>query len=56
MTLGPVFIEMPIDVLYPYPLVYKELGVIDKPKSFMQKVINNYLRQRERAEKSTFLF
>jgi acetolactate synthase-like protein len=40
---GPVFIEFPIDVLYPYPTVYKELGVVPNPRSIMQRVINQYL-------------
>lgn len=47
---------MPIDVLYPYPMVYKELGVIDKPKSLMQTVVNNYLRQGESTEESILPF
>ncbi|KAK3102444.1 hypothetical protein FSP39_011418 [Pinctada imbricata] len=43
-TPGPVFVEFPIDVLYPYELVRRELGVKDKgPVSFMQRIINWYL-------------
>lgn len=37
---GPVFIEFPIDVLYPYHMVAKEIGVKGEGKSFMQKVVN----------------
>nr|XP_027209689.1 acetolactate synthase-like protein [Penaeus vannamei] len=39
-TPGPVFIEFPIDVLYPYHMVAKEIGVKGEGKSFMQKVVN----------------
>ncbi|ROT78401.1 hypothetical protein C7M84_002879 [Penaeus vannamei] len=42
-TPGPVFIEFPIDVLYPYHMVAKEIGVKGEGKSFMQKVVNWYL-------------
>ena len=31
-TPGPVFIEFPIDVLYPYHLVHKESGVKSNPR------------------------
>ena len=40
---GPVFVEFPIDTLYPYPLVKKEIGMKDAgPQSLMQKIINWY--------------
>ncbi|XP_070200493.1 2-hydroxyacyl-CoA lyase 2-like isoform X2 [Littorina saxatilis] len=40
-TPGPVFVEFPIDTLYPYPLVKREIGMKDKgPTSFMQKIVN----------------
>lgn len=42
-TPGPVFIEFPIDVLYPYDMVSKELGVKEEGKSLMQRIINWYL-------------
>ncbi|XP_037784059.1 2-hydroxyacyl-CoA lyase 2-like [Penaeus monodon] len=42
-TPGPVFIEFPIDVLYPYHMVAKEIGVKGEGKSFMQKIVNWYL-------------
>ena len=32
---GPVFIEFPIDVLYPYHTVSKEIGMKEGEKSFM---------------------
>lgn len=38
---GPVFVEFPIDVLYPYSTVKKEIGMKDGgPTSLGQKVIN----------------
>ncbi|XP_050732912.1 2-hydroxyacyl-CoA lyase 2-like [Eriocheir sinensis] len=42
-TPGPVFVEFPIDVLYPYHMVAKEVGVKGEGKSFMQKIVNWYL-------------
>lgn len=42
-TPGPVFIEFPIDVLYPYEIVSKELGVRAEGKSIMHKITNWYL-------------
>lgn len=33
-TPGPVFIEFPIDVLYPYQFVVKEMGFSPNPKGF----------------------
>lgn len=43
-TPGPVFVEFPVDVLYPYQLVSKEIGFIKHPKNLKQKVVNAYLR------------
>lgn len=44
-TPGPVFVEFPIDVLYPYEIVYSQLGVKEKgPVSFVQRIVNWYLR------------
>ncbi|XP_008306778.1 2-hydroxyacyl-CoA lyase 2 [Cynoglossus semilaevis] len=42
-TPGPVFIEFPIDTLYPYHLVAKELGVTNVPKGLMGKIMSWYL-------------
>uniref|UniRef100_A0A665UMQ1 2-hydroxyacyl-CoA lyase 2 n=1 Tax=Echeneis naucrates TaxID=173247 RepID=A0A665UMQ1_ECHNA len=42
-TPGPVFIEFPIDTLYPYHLVSKEFGVKNPPKGLMGKIISWYL-------------
>ncbi|KAK5984011.1 IlvB acetolactate synthase like [Trichostrongylus colubriformis] len=41
---GPVFVEFPVDVLYPYQLVVKEIGFNPKPNGFLQKALNFYLR------------
>lgn len=35
---GPVFIELPLDVLYPYKLVKKEMKIPDNPKGFTQRM------------------
>jgi hypothetical protein len=38
---GPVFVEFPIDVLYPYEVVYSQLGVKEKGSvSFVQRIVN----------------
>uniref|UniRef100_A0A7N8YR25 2-hydroxyacyl-CoA lyase 2 n=1 Tax=Mastacembelus armatus TaxID=205130 RepID=A0A7N8YR25_9TELE len=42
-TPGPVFIEFPIDTLYPYHLVSKEFTVKNPPKGLMGKIITWYL-------------
>ena len=39
-TPGPVFIEFPIDTLYPYNLVREKMGSKLQTKSFKQKVLN----------------
>ncbi|KJH51766.1 thiamine pyrophosphate enzyme, TPP binding domain protein [Dictyocaulus viviparus] len=41
---GPVFVEFPVDVLYPYQLVVKEIGFYTKPIGFVQRALNYYLR------------
>ncbi|KAH7700507.1 Protein T26C12.1, partial [Aphelenchoides avenae] len=41
-TPGPVFIEFPIDVLYPYQTVVKEMGFVPNAKGF-KKIVNSYL-------------
>lgn len=38
-TPGPVFIEFPIDTLYPFHLVSKEFGVKNTPKGLMGKIV-----------------
>lgn len=43
-TPGPVFVEFPLDVLYPYHLVEKELIKEGPSKNLMGKIINWYLR------------
>lgn len=44
-TPGPVFVEFPIDVLYPYSLVSKEIAPPGPPpKTFMQKVVQWYMK------------
>lgn len=42
-TPGPVFIEFPIDTLYPFHLVSKEFGVKNPPKGVMGKVVSWYV-------------
>ncbi|XP_076139015.1 2-hydroxyacyl-CoA lyase 2 [Alosa pseudoharengus] len=42
-TPGPVFVEFPIDTLYPYHLVSKEFGVKNPPKGLMGKIVTWYL-------------
>lgn len=39
---GPVFIEFPIDTLYPYHLVEKEFSPKNTPKGIVGKVISWY--------------
>jgi acetolactate synthase-like protein len=41
-TPGPVFIEFPIDVLFPYQTVVAEAGLVKNPQGF-QKILNTYL-------------
>ncbi|XP_061438830.1 2-hydroxyacyl-CoA lyase 2 isoform X2 [Rhineura floridana] len=42
-TPGPVFVEFPLDVLYPYHLVERELVENDASKSLLGKIVNWYL-------------
>ena len=42
-TPGPVFVEFPIDSLYPYHLVSRELGVKSEARNLQQKLVNFYL-------------
>ncbi|XP_060772213.1 2-hydroxyacyl-CoA lyase 2 [Neoarius graeffei] len=43
-TPGPVFIEFPIDTLYPYHIVEKEISPKSPPKGIVGKVVSWYLR------------
>ncbi|KAM5141060.1 2-hydroxyacyl-CoA lyase 2 [Mantella aurantiaca] len=43
-TPGPVFVEFPIDILYPYHLIQKELAPKGAPKGVIGKIINWYLQ------------
>uniref|UniRef100_A0A3B3HGT5 2-hydroxyacyl-CoA lyase 2 n=1 Tax=Oryzias latipes TaxID=8090 RepID=A0A3B3HGT5_ORYLA len=43
-TPGPVFVEFPIDTLYPYHLVSKEFAPKTPPKGLMGSIISWYLR------------
>lgn len=40
LKIGPVFIEFPIDVLYPFHLVEREVGIKPNPKAFADKIAN----------------
>ncbi|XP_022703452.1 acetolactate synthase-like protein isoform X1 [Varroa jacobsoni] len=42
-TPGPVFVELPLDVLYPYNLVKQEVGMKNEPKNFGQQIVKWYL-------------
>ncbi|XP_077578893.1 2-hydroxyacyl-CoA lyase 2 [Stigmatopora nigra] len=42
-TPGPVFIEFPIDTLYPFHLVSREFAVKNPPKGLMGKLVSWYL-------------
>jgi len=42
VCIGPVFIEFPIDVLYPYKLVVHEAG-LTSGKTLLQRLINMYV-------------
>ncbi|KAL4224666.1 hypothetical protein ACF0H5_015363 [Mactra antiquata] len=43
-TPGPVFVEFPIDSLYPYYMVNKEVGAKSKAKGLVQNIVNWYLQ------------
>lgn len=43
-TPGPVFVELPLDVLYPYFMVEKEMVPAKPPKGFMGRVVSWYLQ------------
>ncbi|CAH3167279.1 unnamed protein product [Porites lobata] len=42
-TPGPVFVEFPIDTLYPYPIVKKESGLKEAPRGLSQRIVNWYI-------------
>lgn len=42
-TPGPVLLELPLDILYPYKLVRSQSGLSANPKSLVQKVVNWYI-------------
>lgn len=42
-TPGPVFVEFPIDTLYPYSVIHKELGVNPNAKGLGGAAVNAYL-------------
>lgn len=42
-TPGPVFVELPVDVLYPYFIVQKELAPARPVKGLMGRVVSWYL-------------
>lgn len=42
-TPGPVFVEFPIDTLYPYPTVKKESGLKEEVSGFSQRLVNWYI-------------
>ncbi|XP_057297847.1 2-hydroxyacyl-CoA lyase 2-like [Hydractinia symbiolongicarpus] len=48
-TPGPVFVEFPIDVLYPYQLVHREAGIKESPNGFMPKIVNWYISNNVNA-------
>jgi acetolactate synthase-like protein len=41
--LNDIFLEFPIDTLYPYHLVKREVGARTDAKSFSEKLVNMYL-------------
>lgn len=44
-TPGPVFLELPLDILYQYPIVEKEFLLKSKGTSLVSKVLSWYLKQ-----------
>jgi hypothetical protein len=47
--LGPVFVEFPIDVLYPFHLVEREVGIKPNAKTFADRLAN-LLVERQKSE------
>uniref|UniRef100_A0A1I7SBM5 IlvB-like protein n=1 Tax=Bursaphelenchus xylophilus TaxID=6326 RepID=A0A1I7SBM5_BURXY len=44
-TPGPVFVEIPIDLLYPYEQAFRD-AIIKRPANLTQKIYNEYVRAR----------
>ncbi|KRZ87787.1 Acetolactate synthase-like protein [Trichinella sp. T8] len=42
--LRPVFVELPVEVLYPFDIVKKQMGIKENCKGFWDRMINFYLR------------
>lgn len=47
-TPGPVFVEFPIDVLYPFSTVKREFGAKKETKTIMQRIVQFYMDQHLR--------
>jgi len=45
--LGPVFVEFPIDVLYPFHLVEREVGIKPNAKTLLDKLANLFVKKKE---------
>uniref|UniRef100_A0A914HDT2 Acetolactate synthase n=1 Tax=Globodera rostochiensis TaxID=31243 RepID=A0A914HDT2_GLORO len=43
-TPGPVFVELPIDVLYPFKTVEREAGLSKEPKGVVKKMLDSFVR------------
>ena len=43
-TPGPVLLEFPLDVLYPYPVVEKEIATMTKSNTLKGKIVNFYMQ------------
>jgi acetolactate synthase-like protein len=43
--LGPVFVEFPIDVLYPFHLVEREVGIKPNAKTLLDKLANLFVKK-----------
>uniref|UniRef100_A0A183BVC6 2-hydroxyacyl-CoA lyase 2 n=1 Tax=Globodera pallida TaxID=36090 RepID=A0A183BVC6_GLOPA len=43
-TPGPVFVELPIDVLYPFKTVEREAGLSKEPKGVVKKMLDFFVR------------
>ncbi|KRX86516.1 Acetolactate synthase-like protein, partial [Trichinella pseudospiralis] len=41
---GPVFVELPVEVLYPFDIVKNQMGIKENCKRFWDRIINFYLR------------
>ncbi|XP_042906258.1 2-hydroxyacyl-CoA lyase 2 isoform X2 [Parasteatoda tepidariorum] len=43
-TPGPVFVELPLNVLYPYKVVMQEMQIKENPKGFVQNITSMFLK------------